>query len=45
MHHAAAAARLSLADLLRLRGAAFEGLHIDPDALIRHVARLPNGLL
>jgi hypothetical protein len=45
MHHAAAAARLSLADLLRLRGAAFEGLRIDPDALIRHVARLPNGLL
>ncbi len=45
MRDAAAAARLALSDLLRLRGAAFERLRIEPDALVRDVARLPNGLL
>ena len=40
-----AAAREALAALLSLRGPTFEQLRIDPDALIRDVARLPGGLL
>ncbi|MGF6920685.1 hypothetical protein [Paraburkholderia sp. 40] len=40
-----AAAREALAALLSLRGATFDLLRVDPDALIRDVARLPGGLL
>ncbi|MDQ7981053.1 hypothetical protein QYH69_27840 [Paraburkholderia sp. SARCC-3016] len=39
-----AAARHALAGLLVPSGAAFERLCVDPDALLRDVAHLPNGL-
>jgi len=39
-----ATARNALARLLRMSAAAFERLRIDPDALLRDVARLPRGL-
>lgn len=41
----AAAARVALADILRLGSGAFEALEVDPDALDRAVRRLPDGLL
>ena len=45
LREAAAAAREALAQLLALDGAAFEALGVDPDQLIRDIARLPNGLI
>ena len=45
LRDAAAAAREALAQLLALDGAAFEDLGVDPDRLIRDIARLPNGLI
>jgi len=41
----ALAARIGLADLLGRAGDCFEALAVDPDALVRAVATLPNGLL
>jgi rubrerythrin len=45
LRRAGAAARQALAALLGLRGATFDRLRVDPDALMRDVARLPRGLL
>lgn len=42
---AAVAARGALAGILRLGGDAFDALGVDPDRLVRDVARLPAGLL
>ena len=45
LREAAATAREALARLLALDRAAFEALGVDPDQLIRDIARLPNGLI
>ncbi len=38
-------ARTALAEVLAIEGDAFEALEVDPDGLVRAVARLPDGLL
>lgn len=45
LREAAVLAREALAHLLAIDGAAFETLGVDPDRLIRDMARLPNGLI
>lgn len=45
LREGAAAARVALADILRLGSGAFETLDVDPDALDCAVRRLPDGLL
>lgn len=45
LRDSAAAARHALAGLLAVGGDAFEALAVDPDALMRDVARMPDGLL
>jgi hypothetical protein len=45
LREAGADARRSLARLIASGGEAFDRLGVDPDHLVRDVARLPNGLL